>query len=218
VRAGFDVDVKEVSITVSGGVAGIAHGPDNSETGQPFLGKIWGGRQANAGAAALLAIQDHLVERNCGVACGLVYAGVTVAYEGFITDALVAVDEARAGNFREAGIASIFATIKPAKAAKSARGLGSLDDLSRAAGALDRGGLSAAGRQLQKHGSRTGSAFPGARGNPAAINRQAGHRRRGRPFPKFARRRRAPKVRCTTCAAGVLSAGSVNGILSRRWV
>ncbi len=60
-----------------------------------------------------------------------------------------------------------------AKGAQAARGLGSLDDLSRAAGALDRGGLSAAGRQLQKHGSRSGSAFPGARGNPAAINRQA---------------------------------------------
>ena len=57
-------------------------------------------------------------------------------------------------------------------AGKAARGIGSLDDLSRAAGALDRGGLSAAGRQLQKHGSRPGSAFPGARGNPSAINQQ----------------------------------------------
>jgi filamentous hemagglutinin len=52
-------------------------------------------------------------------------------------------------------------------------GLGLLDDLSRAAGALDRSGLSAAGTQLQKHGSRAGSAFPAVRGNPAAINRQA---------------------------------------------
>ena len=65
------------------------------------------------------------------------------------------------------GIGRVFAP------SNAARGLGSLGDLSRAAGALDRGGLSAAGRQLQKHGSRSGSAFPGARGNPAAINRQA---------------------------------------------
>ncbi|MFM7066737.1 MAG: FG-GAP repeat domain-containing protein, partial [Gammaproteobacteria bacterium] len=57
-------------------------------------------------------------------------------------------------------------------AGKAARGIGSLDALSRAAGALDRGGISAAGRQLQKHGSRPGSAFPGARGNPSAINQQ----------------------------------------------
>ncbi|MGY6517589.1 MAG: RHS repeat-associated core domain-containing protein [Lysobacteraceae bacterium] len=52
------------------------------------------------------------------------------------------------------------------------RGARSLDDLSRAAGASDRGGLSAAGRALQKHGGRSGSVFPAARGNPAAINRQ----------------------------------------------
>jgi RHS repeat-associated protein len=52
------------------------------------------------------------------------------------------------------------------------RRYGGLDDLSRAAGAPDRGGLSAAGRQLQKHGGRPGSAFPSARGNPSAISHQ----------------------------------------------
>jgi hypothetical protein len=36
----------------------------------------------------------------------------------------------------------------------------SLDDLSRAAGAADRNGLTAAGRAAQKHGSRPGSSFP----------------------------------------------------------
>ena len=52
----------------------------------------------------------------------------------------------------------------------------SLDDLSRAAGAIDKSGFTAAGRSLTKHGAgaRPGnSLFPAARGNPAAINRQA---------------------------------------------
>ena len=54
-----------------------------------------------------------------------------------------------------------------------AAGASSLDELSRAAAAADRGGLTAAGRALQKHGGRSGSAFPAASGNPAQIN-QAG--------------------------------------------
>jgi RHS repeat-associated protein len=38
--------------------------------------------------------------------------------------------------------------------------------------AKDKGGLTKAGRALQKHGSRPGSVFPSATGNPAAINQQ----------------------------------------------
>lgn len=52
----------------------------------------------------------------------------------------------------------------------AARGVSSLDALSSAAAAGDRGGLTAAGRALQKHGGRPSSAFPAARGNPAQIN------------------------------------------------
>jgi filamentous hemagglutinin len=52
----------------------------------------------------------------------------------------------------------------------------SINDLSDAAKVLDpsdkSGELSAAGRALQKHGGRDGSAFPSAKGNPAAINDQ----------------------------------------------
>jgi hypothetical protein len=48
----------------------------------------------------------------------------------------------------------------------------SVDELSQAASAADRGGLTAAGRALQKHGGREGSAFPPAKGNPASINNQ----------------------------------------------
>lgn len=47
---------------------------------------------------------------------------------------------------------------------------GSLDGLSRAAGAADRGGLTKAGRALQKHGDRPGSAFPQTKGGPAKLN------------------------------------------------
>lgn|GEM_PF-3301514 len=48
----------------------------------------------------------------------------------------------------------------------------SVDELSQAAMAADRGGLTAAGRALQKHGGREGSAFPGVTGGPGAINKQ----------------------------------------------
>ena len=42
-----------------------------------------------------------------------------------------------------------------------------------AATEVDRGDLTLAGRALQKHGNRDGSAFPSVQGNPAAINEQA---------------------------------------------
>jgi hypothetical protein len=45
-------------------------------------------------------------------------------------------------------------------------------DLLKAGNAPDRAGFTAAGRALQKHGSRAGSAFPKAAGNPAVINAQ----------------------------------------------
>lgn len=42
----------------------------------------------------------------------------------------------------------------------------------KAGGAIDKSDLTKAGRALQKHGSRPGSVFPQATGNPAAINQQ----------------------------------------------
>jgi hypothetical protein len=45
--------------------------------------------------------------------------------------------------------------------------------LLRAANAASRNGLTSVGRALQKHGSRPGSLFPRATGNPAAMNAQA---------------------------------------------
>jgi hypothetical protein len=55
------------------------------------------------------------------------------------------------------------------KAVKAAKGRGSLI---KAGNVLDKGGFTAAGRALQKHGSRTGSIFPKATGNAATINAQ----------------------------------------------
>ena len=49
----------------------------------------------------------------------------------------------------------------------------SIDDLAQAAAAVDRGDLTLAGRALQKHGNREGSAFSSAQGNSAAVNEQA---------------------------------------------
>ncbi len=45
--------------------------------------------------------------------------------------------------------------------------------LLQAANAPSKGGLTAIGRSLQKHGSRSGSVFPKATGNVASINAQA---------------------------------------------
>jgi hypothetical protein len=47
-----------------------------------------------------------------------------------------------------------------------------LDKLSKAGQTMDRGGLTKAGRSLDKHGGRSGSVFPKATGNPASKNAQ----------------------------------------------
>ena len=48
--------------------------------------------------------------------------------------------------------------------------VGSLENMAASAAAREAGGLSAAGRALEKHGSRVGSVFPRATGNAAAKN------------------------------------------------
>ena len=62
------------------------------------------------------------------------------------------------------GCAWAAAAAMPGPPGKGAA-LHSLDDLFRAATALDRNGLTAAGRALQKHGSRPGSAYPNVSGH-----------------------------------------------------
>jgi len=59
-----------------------------------------------------------------------------------------------------------------ARPSAAARVGGSLDDLANAGKAMDRGGLTRAGRALEKHGGRQGSLFPKATGNVAEKNRQ----------------------------------------------
>jgi len=45
-----------------------------------------------------------------------------------------------------------------------------LDDLSKVASAPDRNNLTKAGRALQKHGDRAGSAYPQVKGGPKKLN------------------------------------------------
>ena len=52
----------------------------------------------------------------------------------------------------------------------ASKGAGTIDDMSRAAGAADKGGMTKAGRAAQKHGDRVDSAFPKATGNVAKKN------------------------------------------------
>jgi RHS repeat-associated protein len=61
-------------------------------------------------------------------------------------------------------------TINASQAANAAKN--TIQKLLNAANALDKNGLTAVGRALQKHGSRVGSSFPKATGNPTAINSQ----------------------------------------------
>lgn len=58
------------------------------------------------------------------------------------------------------------ALVNSGKAAKNT------ETLLSAGNAADRGGLTAAGRALQKHGSRPGSIFPKVSGNSVALNQQ----------------------------------------------
>lgn len=97
---------------------------------QAYLGNQWPDRvpllgrfTAADGRALLVRIQDALVDQDCGVACGIVYAGSTAVYEGLIDDFLVTADEARAGNYDKAAISVVFATVKPLKAARGAKPL-----------------------------------------------------------------------------------------------
>ncbi|WP_333897154.1 RHS repeat-associated core domain-containing protein [Brevundimonas aurantiaca] len=78
-----------------------------------------------------------------------------------VATVLTAGTASSAGNAARA--ATAVSTISRAEAA----------DFVNSANAPARNGLSVAGRALQKHGSREGSAFPAASGNAVEINRQA---------------------------------------------
>ena len=62
------------------------------------------------------------------------------------------------------------ASISAASASSGPKWLPAEDDFAAAADAPDRNGFTFAGRALQKHGSRPGSAFPALGGNPATLN------------------------------------------------
>ncbi|WP_373745616.1 MafB family polymorphic toxin [Neisseria dentiae] len=64
-------------------------------------------------------------------------------------------------------------SVKVAKPSIKRFDLWDADELKNSAKEIDRGGLTIAGRALQKHGNREGSAFPRAQGNPTSVNLQA---------------------------------------------
>ena len=105
------------------------------------------------------------------IAMGVAYVGLQAAAtaapeaRGDINSAMVEVAKINAG--QAAGMAA--GEVVGAALGMASKGV---DALSKAAGAADRGGLTAAGRSLQKHGGRQGSAFPAAKGNPTSINQQ----------------------------------------------
>jgi hypothetical protein len=57
--------------------------------------------------------QDGLIERNCGAACGIVYAGGTATYTVFVVDVLEGIDRARAGDYAGAVVSGIVIVAKP---------------------------------------------------------------------------------------------------------
>ena len=73
----------------------------------------------------------------------------------------------------EAAAAGLGATILKVGEKCASKATPALDDLSKAAGALDRNGFTRAGRSLQKHGDRPGSIWPQTSPNPAMANPQA---------------------------------------------
>jgi RHS repeat-associated protein len=120
------------------------------------------------------AVNTAINTTNSIVNLGLNALGVigdaVAPYEGHIITASTATPMTRLAGTLTASLARLGSLTK-----SSNINAGFISNLSRAAGALDRGGLTAAGRNLQKHGGREGSAFPAARGNAASINQQAQH-------------------------------------------
>jgi RHS repeat-associated protein len=70
------------------------------------------------------------------------------------------------------GLYARVATRIVAAGAGAGAGGNFIDKIIRAGNAIDRNGLTAAGRSLQKHGSRAGSVFPRATGSVESINMQ----------------------------------------------
>ena len=125
------------------------------------LGAAAGGSGAAASQAGTIVVQAE--------------GGLAVAAAG------TAVSPVTAAAVGGMGVGAIGQTVQMSvgnSGGSAPNGLGghSIQDLSNAAGVPDRGGFTAAGRSLTKHGSgaRPGnSLFPAAKGNPAQINAQA---------------------------------------------
>ena len=173
------------SLQLAGGLSeagiGVAFGVGTSWTGGgAIVGALvatHGADQALAGFRTILAGAHQssftsLSIQSCGVSAAtsdLLDGGISIVGTGVIGVASKMAVAAKASAFVERP-----QTYVPIQAA--ANTAPSLDALSQAAGAADRGGLTAAGRSLTKHGAgaRAGNTLsPAAKGSPATINQTA---------------------------------------------
>ncbi len=105
----------------------------------------------------------------------------TTSYDDLRNDPLIGL-KALTGLYELIGIGTLYqGLIRPSLVAALKWAVGKagykvatkgVSGLLKAGNALDKGGFTAVGRAMQKHGSRTGSVFPKATGNAAAINSQ----------------------------------------------
>ncbi|WP_305887673.1 two-partner secretion domain-containing protein [Pseudomonas fluorescens] len=117
------------------------------------------------------ATNDQIAQAQLELARGQGFEGVQPANE-FVK----AWGYFMAGELTGAGLAAVLGRLVMGGAKGSAFAGKNIDDLSNAGKLLDpadkSGQLSLAGRALQKHGSREGSAFPSVKGSPSEINAQ----------------------------------------------
>nr|MDD9328812.1 hypothetical protein [Neisseria sp. 51.81] len=96
---------------------------------------------------------------------------VPYAY-GYDNEVEAAIGSQTSGTVLKLGsLATVMKTARPVPPKRF--GFWNIDELKNSAREIDRGKLTIAGRALQKHGNREGSAFPSAQGNPISVNLQA---------------------------------------------
>ncbi len=123
---------------------------------------VGGGAVATAGGPTAVVGAPVAVAGAAVAATGVVIAGAGVI--SAVDNVTTMLDQRHTGGGGNSGWSS----------APSGNSIGghSVSDLSAAGRAPDRNGLTVAGRSLQKHGDREGSAFPPSTGNPRQRNEQ----------------------------------------------
>lgn len=98
----------------------LSNGSDNDEKRDSSSDQDSTGKTDNTVQNFLLgvkdAIQDGLVESNCGAVCGVLYAGSEAVHVVFVDDIGALVDSVVAGNLGDAALNVILVVAKPVKA------------------------------------------------------------------------------------------------------